>query len=231
MIEAVKIPSGKWVLAGNLVRARNQKGGVLFIAGGGKQSMIYDDWQNFLADHGYSSLSFDFPGISKSTGNLHETGLASRIENTKDALSFLKESSDLQDSEISLVGRSMGGPIALRVGSNYRKLVLLFPAAYADGAYEKLFGDEFSKVIRAEKSWEGAQDFDFAGQIREKLMVLYGEQEHVIPEEIQKTYLDIALKPMRLKGVGHNRNLWEDSPESTSNRQKLFQEVLRFIEQ
>lgn len=215
--------------------AASQKGGVLFVAGGGQNRINYLEWQRFLAQHGYSSLTFDFPGVEKSPGELSDTSLDSRTANAADALDYLASEANLANKDIVICGRSMGGPIALRIGhkSGCRKIVLFVPAAYADEAYNKPFGEEFSKVIRAADSWKNSSDFKLANEFSGRLMVVYGEEEHIIPGEIQSQYLAIAKSKgtaLIMKGIGHNKNLWDDSAASTTNRRKLFELVQEFIE-
>lgn len=128
----------------------------------------------------------------------------------------------------------MGGPIALRLASErkHNKVILLYPAAYAEATYDKCFGAEFSKVIRQENSWKDSPDFRLAEKFTGKLLVIYGELDRTIPKEIQNKYLDIAKTKglaLTLQGAGHNQYFWENDSTSVLNRQKLFQITRDFL--
>ena len=235
MREEVMLQSGANRLDGTICRAEKQRGGVVFIAGGGTYTKeLYREWQQHLANNGYSSMAFDFPGIGKSTGELSSTGLNSRLGDTEKALDYFINQTGLSEADITLCGRSMGGTLALRVADKrgHKKLILLYPAAYAAEAYEKNFDEEFTEVIRSKDSWVNSPDFELAEKYDGEILVIYGQLDEVIPKGIQDRYLEIGkLKGQSLviKGAGHNKFLWEDDMGSKWRRHELFDVALHFL--
>lgn len=228
-------PSAATALSASLCLAENPKGGVLFIAGGGAYTKeFYREWQEDLAENGYHSLAFDFPGIGASSGHITATSLNSRLHDATNAFDWFARETGLPNHLIFPCGRSMGGPLALRLTQEkiLSKTILLYPAAYAEAAYDKLFGPSFSEVIRQKNSWQDSPDFELAQKCHGELLVIYGEKDAIIPKEIQNRYLDIAKtkgSALLLQEAGHNQYLWETDPTSVANRAKLFEATRDFL--
>lgn len=233
-MKEIQFKSGKNKISANLCLVKNNIGAILFIAGGGFLSKdIYKDLQEKLARNGLSSLSFDFPGVGKSLGKLEESGLKTRFRDSLKAYLELARLTNLGDKKIFVCGRSMGGPIALRlaVERGLKSAILLFPAAYSGTAYSAKFGKEFSAVIKKNNSWKNSKDFSLAEGLK-SLLVIYGDKDNVIPPEIQNKFLTIAREKGRaiiIKGMGHNENLWGNDIVSAGNRKLLLNAILNFI--
>ena len=219
-----------------LSTVKDTKGGVLFLPGAGTLTKdVYLEWQKHLAQHGYHSFVFDFPGIGAREGELKNSSLASRLANSEVALGMFLDKSGLSIDQITVCGRSMGGPLALTLADTHQlpKLILLYPAAYAAEAFDKPFTAEFTKVIRAEDSWHDSPDFDRAENYKGEIMIIYGSLDRVIPGGIQARYLEIARSKgvaLVLDGFGHNEYLWENTDVATQKRAEVFVSVLDFLE-
>lgn len=233
--QSIVFRSGLCDLSASLYLTDNPIGGVLFIAGGGSYTKeLYKEWQEYLASSGFHSLAFDFPGIGSSNGLLTSSSLNSRLTDAANAMQWFVEQTGLSQDQIFLCGRSMGGPITLRLATQkkHHKVILLYPAAYAEVAYDKPFGPKFSEVIRQKNSWIDSPDFELAEKFTGKLMIIYGELDHVIPKEIQTRYLKIAHAKgiaLTLQAAGHNQYFWENDSTSVLNRMKLFQLTRDFL--
>jgi len=233
--EEVKINSGGNSLVGGLCLVDQPKGGVLFISGGGTQPhRLFREWQERLAAAGYSSLAFDFPGVGDSPGELADSSLNSRLADSERALAYLAERAGLGERRVIVCGRSMGGPLALRLAAEYQlaKTILLFPAAYAAEAYGQRFGDGFTEILRRQNSWAGSPDFDLAEKLPGELLVVYGDADPIIPRPIQDRYLEIGQRKGRaavIPGAGHTGSFWGDDPSATKLRDELYAIVDEFL--
>lgn len=210
--EIIFLSSGN-KLVGTLYVAKQGAPGVLFVSGGGLDPHnAYWVWQAALAKEGFNSLTFDFPGVGDSQGRIEDNSLQSRLEDSRVALRELEKVS----SKIALAGRSMGGPVAIRLASEIYPyaMILTAPAAYSASAWDKKFTTEFPAVIRREGSWQDSPSFNELENYAGKLLVVYGEQDEVIPAPIHTRYRDIATRIGRfvdLPCVGHRYLRQKDS--------------------
>lgn len=111
-------------LAATLMRPARPKGGVLFINGSGpldRDSNI--DGQRLdiavafardLADAGYASLRFDKRGVGGSTGDALTGGFNDELTDATNALDHLRA---VVDDPLFVIGHSVGGTIAMRLGA------------------------------------------------------------------------------------------------------------------
>ena len=231
----VQIETSDHALEGAICIPDVPKGGIIFVPGGGLESLLDDfrEWQEHLYGKGYASLSFDFPGVGGSGGALGETSLNSRLHSLEDALAYFRDKTEL--SEIIICGRSMGGPLALRtaMARHLKRVILLFPAAFPADAYNKNFGPAFTAELRKENGWVNSPDFKKAEDFEGRILTVYGDQDNVIPKGIQDRYLSIVKQKgvaILLPGVGHNKHIWGADPENTRRRYELLAIIDKFIE-
>ncbi len=177
--------------------------GVLFIHGAGTAtSDRYIPWQEYLAHRGFSSFSFDVGGVGKSGGKFVDSSLKNRLLDTQHALQTFIDSGYVLPERIAVAGNSMGGHVAamlLEKESVIKAILLCAAAAYSKDAEDKKLDATFTKVLRRENSWYDSRAFSILEKYAGKVFVVYGDQEEVIPEGIQKRYVAIAKE----KGEGH----------------------------
>ena len=107
------------------------------------------------------------------------------------------EQGEADKLNLSIVGNSMGGHIAIRVaerlqaeGFGMKKLVLTSPAAYSSNAENKHFGPEFSAALReggleTSPALSGLQRFiEGGGQV----MLSWVESDRPIPQAVKDAY-------------------------------------------
>jgi pimeloyl-ACP methyl ester carboxylesterase len=221
-------------LGGNLVKPTGEvKSAVLMIGGGGTiDCTAMDPWQQDLAAVGIASLCFDFAGIQHSSPLERPDSLGSRLDQCFDAYDHLVE--QVGQVTIHAVGRSMGGPIALRFsgGRPYHNLMLVNPAAYSERAWDVDFGPDFTAVLRS-GDWKDSPDFRMAERGNgEKLMVVFGDQDDLIPAPIRERYTEIGKHRdgvLLFKGVGHNKFLWPKDEVAAVAQKQLFEKSREFF--
>jgi pimeloyl-ACP methyl ester carboxylesterase len=118
IVEQVRFFHGKNVLAGDLYRPA-RKGphpAVAMVLGSGKQDRDYGGTGPALgrhfARHGFACLTWDKPGVGKSTGDFNAQTFRDRAEEALAAVAFLRERPDIRPDRVGLWGHSQGGMVA-----------------------------------------------------------------------------------------------------------------------
>jgi len=134
-----------------------------------------------LAGNGIGAFSFDFSGHGESSGQLAESSLKKRVEQAEIALQFIVK------KPFSVIGSSMGGHIALellKTHSDIQSLILFYPGIYTSAAYDVLFTDEFSKIIRQHESWQQNDVLEHLKTFPGNLLLVVAEHDQVIPPAV-----------------------------------------------
>lgn len=184
---------------------------ILALHGGGASSRLgYGPLLDFLADHGHSSVAFDFAGQGESAGDLAASGLRDRALQALAVVDFLK-----MPRPVSLIASSMGGHIACSLIEALAPpaLVLYCPAAYEAAALEVPFGPAFQQVIRATGDFAASPAFDALERFEGRLLLVLGAEDAVIPRQVQEEYTRRArrarsVEVLRLDGAGHHLHAW-----------------------
>lgn len=155
-----------------------------------------------LANRGMNSMVMNPAGMGGSEGDTFQESLNSRIDSWVTATRVLVESGQADPHDLSIVGNSMGGHIAIRVaerlqaeGFGVKKLVLVSPAAYGANAEDKRYGPEFSAALREPGGLEtspvisGLQRFIEGGG---KVMLSWVESDKPIPQTVKDAYESVV---------------------------------------
>ena len=227
MKEKVFFTSDKHVLAGVLYLPDKKKKqtGLLFFQGGGSATKErYAELQTFLAQKGYPSFAFDFRGVGESEGNFAEGSLHNRLEDAKSAYKAFQQ----YVTSIIGVGCSMGGHIAARVSEEiqFDGLVFLYAAAYSEQAEDKHLNEEFTQTIRMNERWKSSPVFASLRKYTKSVLILYGENDSVIPKGVQSMYSNSVAGPRRTIIIpnGPHLLLTEDA-----SRLQVYNEIERFL--
>ncbi|MDK9838554.1 alpha/beta hydrolase family protein [Klebsiella michiganensis] len=97
-------------------------------------------------DAGIASLRIDFMGSGESSGNYADTTLESQVEEAKEALTYLRNTGQVNGREISLLGHSQGGIVASAVSASppfpLSSVILWNPGINPPAAYTAIFGEK-----------------------------------------------------------------------------------------
>jgi uncharacterized protein len=134
-----------------------------------------------LAQHGISSLAFDFIGHGETGGDLSESSLQRRTEQACAVIESVGVT-----RPFSLLGSSMGGYNAVKLLEIYpiENLILFVPAMYGTAAYAVPFGEAFTRVIRQPNSWAESDAWRILGAFRGRLLLVMAGLDDVIPEDV-----------------------------------------------
>lgn len=198
--------------------------------GGKSTKERFLELQKFLIANGFPSFAFDFEGIGESEGKLDDGSLINRLENARAGFDVFSE----YIRNIAVLGFSMGGHIASRLTEtrNVYPLILLAPAAYGEEAESKSMNESFTKIIRTKNSWQNSPVFTSLNNYKGKVLVIYGENDIVVPWEVQQRYKNHIAKKgkfMQLKNATH----WILSPKNKHEEESkkiAFTEILSLME-
>jgi pimeloyl-ACP methyl ester carboxylesterase len=133
--EEVNFRHGKNLLAGTLYKAAS-KGphpAIALVLGSGAQDRNYGGTGpalgNHFARHGFACLTWDKPGVGRSTGDFNAQSLRDRAEETLAAVSFLRARADICSERVGLWGHSQGGMVAPLAASLSEKIAFLIDVA------------------------------------------------------------------------------------------------------
>jgi alpha/beta superfamily hydrolase len=162
-----------------------------------------------LAKNGIAVLRFDYRGAGDSEGEFRDITLEGKTSDTLKCLEFLANDPQMDSSRLGLLGRSLGGAIAVLAARRYsiKSLVLWAPVFKSDPwreLWESLQSnrqlDQTKKDILRNLP-ANAPNLDFLNQFfrldieREleglkkiPLLHIHGEQDHVVKIEHAKAY-------------------------------------------
>ncbi len=229
-MKQITFSSNGITLKGNLYLSENKNSaGLLFLHGGGTATKErFVDLQEYLLKHGFSSFAFDFQGVGDSEGEFSSGSLHNRLKNAKSAFDELKK----YVNKIIVIGTSMGGHVAARLteSRNVNSLILLYAATYAKEAEDKPLNEEFTKILRAENSWQTSLAFSAIERYTGQIVMIYGENDNVVPKGLQQRFKSLINKErfLILANAGHLLLNPQNELQQIAKNQ-VFEEILSFF--
>jgi pimeloyl-ACP methyl ester carboxylesterase len=117
IVEDVQFRHGGDLLAGSLYRPGlpGRHPAVALVLGSGEWDRNYGGSTPVLARHfarnGFTCLTWDKPGVGKSTGDFNSQTIPDRAEESLAAVRFLRERPDVRPDQVGLWGHSQGGEV------------------------------------------------------------------------------------------------------------------------
>lgn len=154
-----------------------------------------------LADAGYYVLRFDYGGCGESTGDYGALGLDAMIDQTRTALDYMLDMDCVDPRNVSLLGHSLGGAVALLTAVRDRRvkhLILWSAVGYPmndivrivgrkayDEAIEKGSTDHLGYSLQPAffQSLAEHQPFEAARRFGGDVLLLHGTSDDVIPAD------------------------------------------------
>lgn len=152
--------------------------------------------------HGLAVMTFDYRGYGKSEGKPTERGI---LQDARAARAWLASRAGVEETEIVLMGRSLGGAVAVDLAAQ-------------DGARGLILASTFTSLPDAAAhhmpwifpSLNMTQRLNSAGKIGNysgPLLQSHGDKDQLIPIELGRKLFDAAGGPKRfvvIPGAGHN---------------------------
>lgn len=185
------------------------------------------DYAKNLAGQGYVAYAFDYPGGAKNgrssgVGQL-DMSIFTEEQNLKTVLNAVRNRSDVDRNQVSLLGESQGGAVSAMLASKYPKevksLVLLYPA-FSITDYAKVAFKSIDKVpntlnlfgfVVGKNYFTKLFNYDLlksATKYNGPVLLLHGSDDIIVPE----TYSEKANKKFKhsslyiIKHAGHEFN-------------------------
>jgi pimeloyl-ACP methyl ester carboxylesterase len=194
----------------------------IILHGAGQSSLErFSRMQKALFSSGVSTVSFDFIGHGRTGGDLFETSLKSR---TDQALHVIKQ---FCLKPVTIIAASMGAYTAVKLTEliEINNLILLVPAAYTPDAYFTDFGPQFSKIIRAENSWNTSDAFSILKKFTGNLLIVAAEHDEVIPQklsdQLHRSAICARSNQYHIIPGSYHRNLFPGEADFRSTIQKI----------
>ncbi|TSC89939.1 MAG: hypothetical protein G01um10142_499 [Parcubacteria group bacterium Gr01-1014_2] len=172
------------------------RGNLVVIYGGTKEAnfrfTVAGSLGEKLADLYFNVYCFDFRS-NLVADRFYEFGLYDRLCDAREVVQWVLET---QKAPLSLMGLSMGGPLAVTIaselGDKIKNLFLVAPAAYHREAMkpEVKFGPQFSEIIRGNGncSWKETDSFEEAKRVSASTLIVEFRKDETIPHEIPMSY-------------------------------------------
>ncbi|GGA52109.1 alpha/beta hydrolase [Paenibacillus physcomitrellae] len=159
-----------------------------------------------LADAGYLVIRFDYLGCGESTGSYGREGLASMVAQTKAVLDYGISCSDVDPTQVTLIGHSLGGAAAVVTAAADRRvknLVLWSSVGYPFSDIVKITGrqlyDDAVKFGHSDylgyeltpvffESLAAYQPFQEVSKFQGNVLVVHGTSDDVIPVDYAFLY-------------------------------------------
>ncbi|KFM95040.1 alpha/beta hydrolase [Bacillus clarus] len=185
-LKEVTIKTSKNELHGIVSMPENtdkKPGLVIFIHGDGPadasyQEGYYSAWE-VLNKNGFATLSWDKPGIGKSSGDWLNQSMEDRVKETKEAIHWAKNNLDIDESKIGVWGASQGGWVLPKV-MNEEKLVSFGIAV--SPAINWMQQGEYNTVASMKKEGKTKKEIDRKLKQRNEINKLLEE------EDVEKAY-------------------------------------------
>lgn len=169
-------------------------GSLVIIYGGSKEENFRFKVAGFLgsklAELGFRVYCFDFRS-NLCASRFHKFGLYDRLQDAREVVRWILK---WERTPLSLMGISMGGPLAVTIAAELkekvRNLFLIAPAAYAREVMnpEMKFGPQFSKIIRGPESWRKTDSFEEAKCVLSHTLIIQFLDDRVVPRQVLLDY-------------------------------------------
>lgn len=233
-MEECVITSDGLKLRGILALPNSYSKGVIFLHGGGRSnSTRYEYLQHRLLDENIASIAFDMRGCGRSEGEFTESNLANRKRDTVQVANYFLKKLNLRSNQIYFWGSSMGGHIASSLANelNVKGIILQCPAAYGKDADYLALNEQFTQFLHKSRSWEDTVVFSELLKFKGRILVVYGENDQKIPDEIKNMYKNSLKKDdLYVTLVGGSHKLLSPSNEEEQKvLEKLADTALKFL--
>ena len=115
----------------------------------GKHRM-YVNLSTALAKAGIASLRFDFRGSGDSEGEFYHMTLDGEVSDALKALDYLTDNSEIDSSRIGILGRSLGGAIAVMTAKRYAraKSMALWAPVFSGKQWQEIWAKRQTEIVQ-----------------------------------------------------------------------------------
>jgi pimeloyl-ACP methyl ester carboxylesterase len=207
-VEKILVENGQHIV-GHLFtpeKLRAKYGAILFIHGWASSQRRNKERAQELAHLGYVCLTIDLRGHGESEGEFEKLTRADHLADTVVAYDFLLSQRDVDPENISVIGASYGGYLAVLLAAErlVKNLVLRVPANYYDDGF-----DSPTHEIRKAPGLPSYRETDLTPQKNKALhaaslftgnaYIIESENDEIIPHQTIENYKNAFQKVSSLK--------------------------------
>lgn len=188
----------------------SERGSVVIIYGGSKDEnfrfRVADSLGEKLVGLDFNVYCFDFRS-NLDAGRFYEFGLYDRLCDAREVVCRVLET---EKAPLSLMGVSMGGPLAVSIaselGDKIKNLFLIAPAAYHSDAMkpEVKFGSQFSEAIgkgKPEENWHNSNSLEEIKNVCTNILVIKFREDEVTILQPKAYFDNIGPQATRTRNV------------------------------
>lgn len=205
--EDVYIPSGNETIHGWYLPARGTaQGTVLFLHGNAENISTHIGSVYWLPEKGYNVLALDYRGFGKSTGT---PSLPGNQQDAEQAIRYLLGRSDTAETNLFLLGQSVGGAIALDAlaRSEFRGKIRSIVCDSAFSSYRLIAREKIAAIwpawpLQIPLSWLFRDDYSPIRRAAEisptPILFIHGDQDQIVPVHHSYDLFAAAKEPKKL---------------------------------
>lgn len=200
-----------------------EKRKVLFLHGAGQSDKARTlGISQYLSDAWIESVSFDFSGHGESTKNTNGS-IRKRVWEAK----IILEACFPETEKVILCAFSMSGQVVMELIAEMHDRIamcfLLAPALYHHQAIDLEFGENFTRLLRQERSYRENHIENALENYTGKIILILWDQDDVIPHDIpdiiEHAHKNGIFKKFIILGAPHMLALW--TTQSWENLEKI----------
>lgn len=161
-------------------------------------------------DLGLNVFIFDYRGYGQSKGKPSEKGL---YQDARAAWRYLTETKGMTSDSIILFGRSLGGAVAAKLGTEVDAGHLILESTFSSASdmAKELF-PLLSYVIYVRYDFSTAEHVK---QINYPVLVIHSPEDEIIPYSLGRKVFESASQPKQLLEIegDHNSGFWQSKPQ------------------
>ncbi len=157
---------------------------------------------NLYMEMGLQVLLFDYRGYGKSEGTPSEEGL---YQDAEAALSFLTEEIGVQEQDVILLGRSLGGAIATHLALQSDPGGLLLQSPFT--SIRDMTGNALPVPGVPQLMTIGLDSTERIQDVSTPVFIIHGSEDGVVPIQFGRRLYELAEEPkwfLEIEGAGHD---------------------------
>ncbi len=118
------------------IKSQKSKPTIIYCHGQGENISMWQSIAQFLSDNGYGIFMLEYRGHGRSKGSPRESGLYLDLES---AIKYLKDYENIEQNNIVLWGRSLGGAVVCDIASRDNFMGVILESTFTNIRNEALF--------------------------------------------------------------------------------------------
>lgn len=183
----------------------NPRAYVLFAHGNGGNITVWTERMRELqGDYNVSVFIFDYRGYGKSQGR---ATVAGALQDARAAARWLAKKAGIEESDLVLMGQSLGGAIAVQLAAEIAPQGLILESTFSSFRDVADHHAKWASWLVPKQKLDSVQQI---GKYRGPLLQCHGDQDSVVPYALGKKLFEAANDPktfVPMEGGDHNTPL------------------------